>query len=59
MKKLLLNKIETKALLRDGVLTTKRNGFEVLIGLNLIDDDYNIYIINPYDKVVLHKELEK
>ena len=59
MKKLVLNEQETFELLRDGVLLTERNGFEVLIELNMIDDDYNIYIINPYDKVVLHKEKQK
>ena len=59
MRKLVLNKSETKQLLRDGVLLIKRNGFEVLIGLNIEDDDYKIKIINPYDEVVLQKELWK
>jgi len=54
MKKLVLNKKETIELLKYGYIEIIRNGFEIIIGLNIEDDDYKIKIINPYDEVELY-----
>jgi len=53
MKKLVLNKFESYELLKNGYVTITRNGFEIIVGLNYMFDNYYIKIINPYTEVVV------
>ena len=56
MKNLVLTNEETKTLKYWGVVEITRNGFNMLVEYDEIDEDYRITIINPYKKVCLAKE---
>lgn len=56
MKKLVLTTGETRELNQYGAVEITRNGFDILVEKEKMEDDeYIITIINPYEKVVLKK----
>lgn len=57
MKKLVLNKLESLELKRNGAVFIVRNGFDILVRIDkytgYTEHNYIIKIFNPYEEVVI------
>lgn len=57
MRKLVLTKEESKELKETGSVEITRNGFDMLVEKDEnVECGYQVWIINPYEKVILAKE---
>lgn len=60
MKSIKLNEQETKTLLECNIVVIERNGFEIVIEKNPnAENGFEIYVMNPYNKVELSKKFFK
>ena len=60
MKSIKLNEKDTKTLLECNNITIQRNGFEIVIEKNPSSENgFEIYVMNPYDKVKMSKKFFK
>lgn len=53
MKKLILTNEESVELVENGAVEITRNGFDILVEYDDVNEDYVVTIINPYEKVVV------
>lgn len=57
MKSIKLSEKDTKTLLERNNITIQRNGFEIVIEKNPnAENGFEIYVMNPYNKVELSKK---
>lgn len=60
MKSIKLNEKETQTLIECNIVVIKRNGFEIVIEKNPSSENgFEIYVMNPYDKVKMSKKFFK
>ena len=60
MKSIKLSEKDTKTLLECNNITIQRNGFEIVIEKNPnAENGFEIYVMNPYNKVELSKKFFK